>query len=226
MQQPSTIATWNRNPADEESMGAAHAPIWRRMIDLAAPDLRDAAVLDFGCNQGGFLRLLYDRHPYRAAVGIDLAHESVARAELLKGHRPVEYRVADRAASLGRVFDHAFSHEVIYLLPDVAAHAADLRAALRPGGTYIAAMGCHVDNPLWPRWRKTIAESSAIPIYDHSLDEVARAFSEAGFTVAVRPLDLDAFMPVTVGGATFPKVVDQVRYYSRDKVLFRFGRGP
>ena len=183
-------------------------------------------MLDYGCNQGGFLRLLYDRHPFRGAVGIDIARESVARAELLKGHRPIEYKVADRAAALGRTFDYAFSHEVLYLLPDLAPHARDIKAALRPGGAYVAAMGCHTDSAVWPRWRKLIAESSSIPIYDHSLEDVSKAFSAAGFTVAVRPLELDAFMPVTMGSAYFPKVVDQLRYYSQDKVLFRFVRSP
>jgi SAM-dependent methyltransferase len=225
MAQSATIQTWNRNPADEEAMGAAHAPIWRRMIDVAVHgDLRQSTVLDYGCNQGGFLRMLHDRHPFRAATGIDIARESVARAELLKGHRPIEYRVSDSAQSLGKVFDFAFSHEVLYLLPDVAAHARDIKAALRPGGAYIAAMGCHKDSAVWPRWRKVIAETSSIPIYDHSLDGVAKAFSEAGFSVGVRPLDLDAFMPVTVGSEYFPKIVDQLRYYSQDKVLFRFVR--
>ncbi len=202
MQQPSTIATWNRNPADEEAMGAAHAPIWRRMIDVSVPhDLHDSTILDYGCNQGGFLRMLYDRNPFRGAVGIDIARESVARADLLKGHRPIEYKMGDKAAALGRTFDFAFSHEVLYLLPDLAQHAADMKTALRPGGAYVAAMGCHTDSAVWSRWRKVIVE-------------------------AVRPLDLDAFMPVTVGSAYFPKVVDQLRYYSRDKVLFRFVRSP
>lgn len=222
-----TIPTWNRNPADEEAMGAAHAPIWRRMIDVGIHgDLSESTILDYGCNQGGFLRMLHDRHPFRAATGIDIARESVARAELLKGHRPIDYRVGNSAAALGKVFDFAFSHEVLYLLPDLAAHANDIKAALRPGGAYIAAMGCHKDSAVWPRWRKVIAETSSIPIYDHSLDGVAKAFSEAGFNVGVRPLDLDAFMPVTVGSEYFPKVVDQLRYYSQDKVLFRFVRTP
>jgi SAM-dependent methyltransferase len=227
MARPSTIATWNRNPAEEEAMGAAHAPIWRRMIDVSAGhDLRDSMILDYGCNQGGFLRMLYDRHPFKSAVGIDIARESVARAELLKGPRPIEYKVADNAAAVGRTFDFAYSHEVVYLLYDLAGHANDIKAALRPGGTYIAAMGCHTDSAVWPRWRKLIAETSSIPIYDHSLEAVAQAFSAAGFTVAVRPLDLDAFMPVTLGSAYFPKIVDQLRYYSQDKVLFRFVRAP
>ena len=224
MQHPS-IATWNRNPAEEEAMGAAHAPIWRRMIDVSiAHDLHDSTILDYGCNQGGFLRMLYDRHPFRGAVGIDIARESVARAELLKGHRPIEYKVADSAAAVGRTFDFVYSHEVIYLLYDLAAHAGDIKSVLRPGGTYIAAMGCHTDSAVWPRWRKLISETSSIPIYDHSLEDVSRAFREAGFSVAVRPLALDAFMQVTIGSPYFPKVTDQLRYYDTDKVLFRFVR--
>jgi len=227
MQRSSIIRTWNRNAADEEAMGAAHAPIWRRMIDVSIyEDLRQSTILDYGCNQGGFLRMLYDRHPFQSAVGIDIARESVARADLLKGYRPIEYKVGESAAALGRTFDFAFSHEVLYLLPDLAAHAADIGAALKPGGTYVSAMGCHKDSAVWPRWRKVIAETSSIPLYDHSLDNVAKAFSDAGFQVSVRPLDLDAFMPVTVGSEYFPKVVDQLRYYSQDKVLFRFVRAP
>ena len=79
MQRSGTISTWNRNPADEEAMGAAHAPIWRRMIDVALPDdLHDSTVLDYGCNQGGFLRMLYDRHPFRSGIGLDIAREAGA----------------------------------------------------------------------------------------------------------------------------------------------------
>ena len=227
MQRNGTISTWNRNPAAEEAMGAAHAPIWRRMIDVSVlDDLSQSTVLDYGCNQGGFLRMLYDRHPFQAGVGIDIARESVARAQLLKRQRPIEYQAADHAAELGRAFDFAFSHEVLYLLPDLADHAADIKAALRPGGAYVAAMGCHTDSAVWPRWRKVIAETSSIPVYDHSLDRVAAVFSEAGFAVSVQPLALDAFMPVTVGSDYFPKIVDQLRYYSQDKVLFRFVRSP
>ena len=78
MARPSTIATWNRNPADEEAMGAAHAPIWRRMVDVSVPhDLSASTVLDYGCNQGGFLRLLYDSHPFKAAVGIDIEDPAI-----------------------------------------------------------------------------------------------------------------------------------------------------
>ena len=87
-------------------------------------------------------------------------------------------------------------------------------------------MGCHTDSVLWPRWRMLIAENSSIPLYDHSLEEVAKAFAHEGFTVSVRPLALDAFMHVPLSSAYFPKVSDQLHYYSSDKVLFRFVKTP
>ena len=226
MQHPS-IATWNRNPAEEEAMGAAHAPIWRRMINVSVPhDLHDSTVLDYGCNQGGFLRMLYDRHPYKSAVGIDIARELVARAELLKGHRPVEYKVTDSAASLGRTFDYAFSHEVIYLLRDLPAHARDMKAA-RPARRLL----CRRDRlPRRQRGVAALAQADRRDLVDPDLRPFARGRVEGllrgGLHRRVRPLDLDAFMPVTVGSAYFPKVVDQLRYYSQDKVLFRFVRTP
>src|SRR5258708_24588002 len=165
MQQPSTIATWNRNPADEEAMGAAHAPIWGRMIDVSVPhDLHDSTILDYGCNQGGFLRMLYDRNPFRGAVGIDIARESVARADLLKGHRPIEYKMGDKAAALGRTFDFAFSHEVLYLLPDLAQHAADMKTALRPGRALVSALGCPTHSAGWSRSRQGGVEGSWMPV--------------------------------------------------------------
>lgn len=43
-------------------------------------------------------------------------------------------------------FDIAFSHEVIYLIEDIAQHAADMLRVLKPGGVYYAVTGCQFDN--------------------------------------------------------------------------------
>ena len=49
-------------------------------------------------------------------------------------------------------FDMAFSHEVLYLLGDLPAHAAGLLAALKPGGSYFAVVGVHAGSPLMSAW--------------------------------------------------------------------------
>lgn len=124
-----TVATWHTRPGGDDGMGEAHTPVWRRMVEVSKlGDLSGSDVLDFGCNQGGFLRLLYATHRFRSGVGIDIARDSVARAEALKGDRPLSYHVGSEVAKLGRRFDLAFSHEVLYLLPDLAAHARDMAA--------------------------------------------------------------------------------------------------
>ena len=189
-----SIATWNRSQAEEDAMGAAHAPIWRRMMDVSvADDMANTSVLDFGCNQGGFLRFLYDHHPFKSGLGIDIARESVGRAELLKGRRPIEYKVSESAAAMGRVFDLAFSHEVLYLLPDLVQHARDIKAALRPGGIYVAAIGCHKDSTLWPRWRMFV-----LPLC------VLFFIVDVGFVIANGAKFFDgAWFPVVLGLAVF-----------------------
>ncbi|MFT2603543.1 SAM-dependent methyltransferase, partial [Escherichia coli] len=68
-----TIATWYVDPDAENAMADGHAPIWRHLIGLVPEqDLSTRTVLDFGCNQGGFLRHLHALRPFRKALGIDI----------------------------------------------------------------------------------------------------------------------------------------------------------
>src|SRR6185295_19781847 len=94
-----TVATWHTRPGGDDGMGDAHTPVWRRMIEVSKlGDLSNSDVLDFGCNQGGFLRLLHATHPFRSGTGVDIARDSVARAEALKGDRPLSYHVGSEVA--------------------------------------------------------------------------------------------------------------------------------
>jgi 2-polyprenyl-3-methyl-5-hydroxy-6-metoxy-1,4-benzoquinol methylase len=89
-----TIATWYVDSAAEDRMSDSHAPIWRLLIDVMVErDLSEKSVLDFGCNQGGLLRHLYAIRPFRKALGIDIAKQSIAKAESLKGNLPVQHIV-------------------------------------------------------------------------------------------------------------------------------------
>lgn len=217
----SELRTWAANQTDEDAMNHEHGPFWRRMIALLAErDLIGKTVLDFGCNQGGLLRLLYHSHGYAEALGVDLAADSVARANALAGPIPARYEVRDSLAGLEERFDLALSHEVIYLLPDLKRHAGEIFASLKPGGSYYAAIGCHSDNPEWPRWRELIGSSSNLPVQSYSLDDVNEAFATAGFDVYARPFFIDEFVPLAddgfIGG-----VAATLNYHSVVKTLFR-----
>jgi SAM-dependent methyltransferase len=198
-----------------------HGFIWDAMLQTAALDLAGLTVLDIGCNQGGFLRLAADRFAIRRGCGYDPAAGAVDRAKQLCAERPIEYVVADSLPEGWTGFDVAFSHEVLYLLHDLTGHAAAVRQALRAGASYFAVMGTHDRNPLTARWQRELAKTMDVPpIY--SLDEVARVFAEAGFSVAVSRLDI-RFVPVT--GPAVPDLATMLSYYHQDKYMFRFTAG-
>ncbi len=220
-----TIPTWHKDRTRESAMGPAHAPVWRHLIDLVPErDLTHADVLDFGCNQGGFLRLLHAIRPFRFGLGVDIAAESVARAEQLKGDLPLAYDLVPGLAAHPGRFDLAFSHEVIYLVPDIDAHARTVLAALRPGGVYYAVTGCHTGNRLWPHWRRHIPATTNVQTQDRSLDDYAEAFRRAGFSVATRRFGFDCFAPYDGPSPYYPSVADRMYYYAEAKTLFRLVR--
>lgn len=219
-----TIATWYVDPDAENAMADGHAPIWRHLIGLVPEqDLSTRTVLDFGCNQGGFLRHLHALRPFRKALGIDIAEQSIAQANALKGNLPIQYQTAARLVGWADEFDLAFSHEVIYLIEDIAGHARDIHAALKPGGVYYAVTGCHTDNPLWPEWRKLVAERTNTVVQDRSIADYARIFAEAGFKVAARKLGFTGFVPYLPDG-WMPDFADALDYYTETKIVFRLVR--
>jgi len=214
--------TWHRDARQEAAMEAAHSPYWRHFIAaIPETDLTTRHVLDFGCNRGGFLRLLYAIKPFRSGLGVDIATESVAAAEAARGAMPLRYQVAQDLTAWAESFDIAFSYEVIYLLPDLAAHAAGMFRALRPGGVYYAVTGCHTASPLWPQWRSLIAETSSAPVLDRAPDDFAGAFAAAGFAVSVKRFGYDGFVPAAKDRRYYPALTDAIAYPAEHKLLFR-----
>lgn len=204
-------------------MEESHRPMWRHFIQTVPEvDLSTREILDFGCNRGGFLRLLHALKPFRHALGIDIARDSIDAARQLVGTAPIDYEVASDARAWPDRFDLAFSYEVIYLLPDLAAHAAGMHAALKGGGVYYAVTGCHTECPFWPSFRETIAETTNAPVQDRSPDDYAAAFARAGFDVSVRRFGYDGFVPAAPDRRYYPTLMDAVDYAAEHKLLFRF----
>ena len=119
----------------------------------------------------------------------------------------------------------AFSHEVLYLLEDLTAHAASLFDAVRPGGAYFAVMGVHDASPMMAAWHAESAVELGLPRL-YGLDEVARAFEGVGFSASVANLNL-GFVPVSAhrhGPDQRGDLPAWLDYYSREKVVFRFTR--
>lgn len=194
-QHAQNVETWD-SLEGEESMAEGHEPAWQALISyVQEKDLSDKRVLDFGCNRGGFLKALYQSLPYKDALGVDIADESVVYANQNKGKVPCRYAHSRVLANEKSSFDVAFSHEVVYLLPDIIAHAQEMRSVLKTGGVYYLAIGEYAENPLWERWKKTVAAFSPVPPQTYSLQDIAKAFQNNGFSVSVRKMVCDGFLP-------------------------------
>lgn len=202
-----------------------HGFIWKAMLDTVDVDLAGTKVLDAGCNQGGFLRLLVDRAGISEGFGYDPASAAVDDARRLAAGRPLTFETNSTVPQGWTGFDAAFSHEVLYLVRDLAEHGGAVFRALKPGASYFAVMGMHSGSALMQKWhQENAAELDLPPMYD--LDEVASVFERCGFDVSVARLKL-GFVPVTAhrGGHEHREdLLDWLDYYSRDKVLFRFAR--
>jgi SAM-dependent methyltransferase len=220
----SALQTWTNTDAEEAAMNHDHFHLWKEMIQqIEMPSLQDKKVLDYGCNQGGFLNLLYAEKPFAEGYGVDIASFSVAHANKHKNpHAPLTYGSVESLAAKENYFDVAFSHEVIYLLDDLDAHAKVMAKTLKEGGIYYAAIGCHTDNPLWDEWVKVISAYSNLEVNNYSLNDYADAFFDNGFSVSARPYQIQGFIPIKRKSSYFPKISDSLHYHSFVKTLFRF----
>ena len=158
---------WTDGAEGEQRMEDSHARHWRKILDaMLERDLTAFTVLDFGCNQGGFLRLLYQERPFARGLGVDLARRSVEIANQRKGTLPIDYAVAPTLEPYAGEFDLAVSISVIYLIEVLGAHARQMRQALKAGGVYYATYTDYRDNPSLPALRGEIdrhGASSAAP---------------------------------------------------------------
>lgn len=223
------------DPGLASYLAGRHGRVWEHMLELTGPCLASDKVLDFGCSTGEFLHLLYQMSPFSSGVGVDLAEASIAAAKEQRGGLPVEYLAAGDTTLQdtlleGPTFDRAYSHEVIYQLADLRAHAHVIAEVLSSGGSYFAVTGCHTDNPLWELWKKLRDErgtSTAFPHYDYSPDEIVESFRAGGFSsVNVTPFSWDPpgdfeLVPADPERAAFWPSEQQAReFYRKHKLLF------
>lgn len=189
--------------AEDAAMQDAHGFVWRAMLDTIDADVSAKRVLDAGCNRGGFLRLLCSERGIAAGYGYDPASGAIADARRLAADRPLVFDVAETVPAGWDGFDVAFSHEVLYLIHDLAAHAAPIYEALVPCGVYYAVMGVHAAAPTMAEWHGRNAERLDLPAL-YALDDVIGSFAAVGFEAAVARLTV-GFIPASGHARASPR---------------------
>ena len=208
-----------QSASEDATMQDEHEFIWQAMLDTIDVDLTGRRVLDAGCNRGGFLRLLCDQAGIAAGWGYDPAAGAIADARRLAVDLPLRFEAADSVPPDWVAFPVAFSHEVLYLIHDLGAHAAAIHRALAPGGVYYAVMGVHAGSPGMTEWHASNAERLNLPPL-YTLDEVIAAHAGAGFAASVSRLKF-GFVPISDHAPSFPAGLE---YFYQHKVMLRFRR--
>lgn len=216
-------STYWQDAAADEAMQDEHGFVWRAMLDTVDVDLAGKRVLDAGCNQGGFMRLLADRCAIAEGFGYDPASGAIDDARRLAGARPLTFEVSDTVPDGWDGFDAAFSHEVLYLLHDLPAHARAIFAALAPGGAYYAVIGVHAGSPLMVRWHRDNAEALNLPPLN-DIDDVITVFEGAGFEAAAARLAVRFVPAAGHHGHDRGRLLGWLDYYYDQKLLLRFTR--
>ncbi len=219
---------------EASSRGYKHKNLlfWIGMIEsMASPIRAHEKVLDFGCGHGLFLQLLFDIHPYKHGIGVDIDNESIKIANQLIHERsvdwPIQYLINSEfnEEQYAEAFDVIFCQEVFWMNRNLSELAKKLYAMLKEGGRCYCTMGSHTKNPLWSH-RRELMEAEGMETNTYALDDVARIFSEAGFVVGMRRLPISGFVmynPETtpIKARSFSELVSSTHEH---KMLFYFGK--
>lgn len=214
---------WCEPGVGDASLEDDHAEnFWDEAMGIIQENLTGKTVLDFGCNQGGFLRKLHDNMPLKRGIGVDIARQSIDVANSRKGNRPLEYHATESLALFQGGADIAVSTAVIYLISDLETHACEMFSTLKPGGIYYAT---HPDYTQSSGGRKQIEEINrfaAVKASEKTLHDIARAFEAAGFVVQIKRLTPKNFMKLSPNSTWYNSVYDQIKHTYEERYAFRF----
>lgn len=172
----------------DHDMAVDAVPAFRRAIELMTEtNLSDKSILDFGCNQGGFLRMLYEQRPFKYGLGVDVANASLAEATKLLNGQPIEYTHVNNLIDYPERFDIVQSHWVIFHFESMREHARQIKHVLKPGGVYYFHSGEHSESKAWIRWKELLEKRINLKTYTHSPDDCVKAFEAEGFSVEIVP---------------------------------------
>lgn len=146
----------------------------------ACGNVEDLKILDCGCGEGRFCRVLADRGA-ASVLGLDLCEPMIEAAKELQSENDV-YRVAD-VQDLSFLGNETFDITVSYLnqcdLPDFNANNSEVFRVLKPGGRFIVA-NLHPMRSAVGGWHRIADGEKQHVILDDYFDEGSRRWKMMG----------------------------------------------
>ena len=146
----------------------------------ACGDVKGRRILDCGCGEGRFCRMLTQRGAV-SVLGLDLCASMIQAARELQGGTD-EYRVAD-VQNLSFLDPESFDLCVSYLnqcdLPDFMANSREVFRVLKSGGRFIVA-NLHPMRSAVGGWHRTEKGEKLHVILDRYFDETDRRWKMLG----------------------------------------------
>ncbi|HSR71479.1 MAG TPA: class I SAM-dependent methyltransferase [Kiloniellales bacterium] len=210
---------WSSGDAYEPYIGRWSRIVGRHFLDWLAepPDLR---WLDVGCGTGVLSQVVLEHGLASQVLGIDPSDGFIAYARAKEIDPRVNFRLgsADRLPVHDGVFDVAVSGLVLNFLPEPAKGVAEMRRAVRPGGTVAAYVWDYAEGMQLMRhfWDAAVALDPAAAELDEGkrfplakAEPLAALFEAGGFqdvetdSVEVETLfaDFDDYWTPFLGGA-------------------------
>lgn len=207
---------------DRNIRNEVNFPFWFSMLKEASEIIdfnQIKLVMDFGCGNGGFSRLVHQTFSGLLVTGIEVDKNLISSCKRTNQNNSINYFDYNLLSSLPKA-DVVFSQEVVYTQESLFHHAEEVFNALHDGGHYFFTMGCHIENPTWAIRRSSIRDGEIYPAFDYSLEDVADAFFKAGFRVTVKKLPMYVPMKYVPRKGEFASLSDMVCSSEDHKFLF------
>ena len=188
-----SAAAWIDIQGEAGDFGRVHvldAPMLA-LVDALAP----ATVLDVGCGEGRFCRMLEARG--LATTGVDPTAALIERARAL--HPQGDYRVEGAEAMTVSAHDLVVCYLSLIDMPDLDAALTRIVAAIRPGGhLLIANLTAFNTAAVHLGWVKPLIGEPSFPI-DHYLEERPRRTAWRGVDIVNHHRPLKRYMQALLG---------------------------
>lgn len=182
---------------------------FRRLVQTFRRELAGKSVLDVGCGDGSFLRVLSEMLPHAELCGLDTSAVHLPGEQTSISFLKRDIVQFDTAQK----FDVVFSHQVLeHIAPlDVPSHLRSIHSALKPQGKFLLLQ----PNRFWgPQDITRIVDNTftdRVPAQGSHLNEssycdLVPQLLAHGFTNVRTTVPLGAFVPVVRGFRVRPRI--------------------